>query len=96
MRRPSRLFETPPSWGDETFWLARHEAEKLVRELRQMWGKGVSLADCKVWYRVGGDEYEEPSFRSRGRFRYDRFYAAWEPYELSWPGGGWRKKNDRG
>jgi len=91
MRRPRRLYETPPSWGGETFYLSRHEAEKAVRELKQGdWC--VSIADCRVWYNVGGDEYEEPRSRSRRRFRYNRSYEAWEPYELVWEGGSWREK----
>ena len=90
MRRPRMLFQTPTTWGDQPYYLARHEAEKTARRLRKIDGWDASLDECVVWYHVDGDEYEEPKSGSRGRFRYDPDYASWEPYEISWALGVWR------
>jgi len=68
MRCPKVLYETPASWGKETFWLSKSEALRVVRDLRENLGWDVAVEEMEEWHRVAPRTYSNGQHTIRVRY----------------------------
>jgi hypothetical protein len=83
MRRPEALYEIPDEWGygKGVCWFAIRSLERVLKELRDGGRKNINIKQCRVWWQVSGDVYQEWRSKERRRFSYNRSLDAWEPVE---------------
>ena len=81
MRHPEVLFETPDTWGRETFYVSRTELRRIVSDLRRNLGWDANPSETVKWEHVGHGVYESWKGRvlRRARFKYCAATRSWEP-----------------